>query len=262
MSGRRQVPNAIGLIALVSVAFLLLPLVALLLRTPWGRLGELMTEDTVREALRVSLVASALATLVAVVLGGALGFVLARGPVAWRAPLRALALLPLVLPPVVGGVALLLAFGRRGVVGGPVADVTGLALPFSLWGVVLAEAFVALPFVVLAVEAGLARVDPRLEQAAAIMGASRWRVLRRVTFPLALPSLAAGTALAWARAIGEFGATITFAGSLPGVTQTMPVAVYVELESDPGGAYLLSVLLLAVAVGVLTLGRTRAVLQR
>lgn len=256
-----RAPRTVTVLAALGAAFLAVPLLALLLSTPWGRFAELAGDETVRSALRVSLVASLLATGLAIVVGVPIGVVLARGPRWVQRPLRALALLPLVLPPVVGGVALLLAFGRRGVVGGFVADATGVALPFSLAGVVVAEAFVALPFVALATEAGLARVDRRLEQAAASLGASDWGILRRVTLPLAAPSVAAGIALAWARALGEFGATITFAGSLPGVTETMPVAVYLELEGDPGGAYLLSVLLLAVSVAVLVLARVRTVVR-
>ena len=249
----RTTPAAITVLAVVGVLFLGLPLLALLLRTPWGRLGELLSEPVVLDALRVSLIASVLAVVVAVLLGTPLGYLLARGEGRMRRPLRALVLLPLVLPPVVGGVALLLAFGRRGVVGEALLETAGVVLPFSLAGVVMAEAFVALPFVALAVEAGLRRVDPRLEQAAAVLGADPWIRLWRVTLPLAAPSLAAGAALAWARALGEFGATITFAGSLPGVTQTMPVAVYLELQGDPGAAYVLSILLLAVSVAVLGL---------
>ena len=165
--------------------------------------------------------------------------------------MRALAVLPMVLPPVVAGVALLLAFGRRGLVGGVVYDATGWSLPFTTAGVVLAETFVAMPFLVVTVEAGFAAMDRRHEEAAATLGASRWMVLREVTLPLAARSLGAGMALCWARALGEFGATITFAGNLPGRTQTLPLAVYLELESNPPVAYLLSILLLAVSVAVL-----------
>ncbi|MDX1659568.1 MAG: molybdate ABC transporter permease subunit [Nitriliruptorales bacterium] len=247
----RHTPLPVTALAVAGVVFLGLPLLALLLRTPWDRAAELLGAPAVRDALRISLIASILAVAVAVLLGGPLGYVLARGPRRLRGALRALVLLPLVLPPVVGGVALLLAFGRRGIAGAVIADATGVTLPFSLAGVVMAEAFVALPFVALAVEAGLRRVDPGLEQAAATLGAPPWTRLRRVTLPLAAPALGAGAALAWARALGEFGATITFAGSLPGVTETMPVAVYLELQGDPGAAYVLSILLLAVSVLVL-----------
>ena len=163
----------------------------------------------------------------------------------------ALFALPLVLPPVVGGVALLLAFGRRGLFGGLLASTTGISLPFTTTGAVLAATFVAMPFLVVTVEAGLRQADQRLEEAAATLGASRWTVYRRVTLPQIAPALAAGTALCWARALGEFGATITFAGNLPGRTQTMPLAVYLLLESDPAAAYALSLLLLAISVAVL-----------
>jgi len=165
--------------------------------------------------------------------------------------LRALVTLPLVLPPVVGGVALLLAFGRRGVVGHWLDAGVGVRLPFTPAGVVVAEAFVAMPFLVLAVEGALRGADPRLEEAAATLGASRWVTFRRVTLPLVLPGLVAGMVLCWARALGEFGATITFAGSFPGRTRTMPLEVYLALERDPAAAVALSVLLLAVCLAVL-----------
>ena len=172
--------------------------------------------------------------------------------------LRALTTLPMVLPPVVAGVALLLAFGRRGLVGEPLAELSGFTLPFTMTGVVVAGVFVSMPFLVVTLEAGFRSVDRRFEEAAASLGAERGYVFRRVTLPMVLPSLGAGMALCWARALGEFGATITFAGNLPGRTQTMPLAVFLQLESDPEAAYVLSFLLLAVAVVVLAAVRGRA----
>lgn len=244
-------PAGIRPLAGLAVAFLVLPLVALATRTPWTSVGALLTDPVVSQALRLSLTTSLLALLVATVLGVPLAWVLARRPFPGRRLVRAIAVLPMVMPPVVGGVALLLAFGRRGLFGAPLQSVTGVTLPFTTAGVVVAEAFVAMPFLVVTVEAGLRTMDRRYEDAAATLGASRWTVLRRVTLPLAGPSLAAGMALAWARALGEFGATITFAGNLPGETQTMPLAVYLALESDPDAAYLLSFLLLAISIAVL-----------
>ncbi len=244
-------PVGIRPLAALGVAFLVLPLVALALRTPWASVGVLLGDPVVTQALWLSLTTSAWALAVATVLGLPLAWVLARTRFPGRRLVRALAVLPMVLPPVVGGVALLLAFGRRGVVGTPLEAVTGLTLPFTTAGVVMAEAFVAMPFLVVTVESGLRSMDHRYEEAAATLGASRWSVLSRVTLPLVAPSVAAGMALAWARALGEFGATITFAGNLPGETQTMPLAVYLALESNREAAYLLSFVLLAVSVAVL-----------
>jgi molybdate transport system permease protein len=245
------VPRGVGALGVAAVVFLVLPLLGLLGRVPWAQIPALARDPVVTQALRLSLVTSLAALAVSTVLGLPLAWLLARRDFPGRRLVRALAVLPMVLPPVVAGVALLLAFGRRGVLGGLVYDLTGWALPFTTAGVVLAEAFVAMPFLVVTAEAGFAAMDRRYEEAAATLGASRWTVLREVTLPMAAPSVAAGMALCWARALGEFGATITFAGNLPGRTQTMPLAVYLALESNPPAAYLLSVLLLAVSVAVL-----------
>jgi molybdate transport system permease protein len=191
------------------------------------------------------------------VLGVPLAWVLARTHARGTALLRALVLLPLVLPPVVGGVALLEALGRRGIVGRRLDDWFGVTLPFTTAGVIVAETFVAMPFLVISVEGALRSADHELEEAAATLGASRTTVFRRVTLPLVAPSVAAGAVLCWARALGEFGATITFAGNYPGTTQTMPLAVYNALESDPQSAVALSLVLLAVAVVVLAALRER-----
>ena len=166
-------------------------------------------------------------------------------------------MLPLVLPPVVGGAALLFALGRRGLIGAPLAQATGLVLPFSTWGVVIANTFVAMPFLVITVEGALRNLDQRYEGAAATLGAGRWTVLRRVTLPMITPSLIAGLVLTWARALGEFGATITFAGNLQGRTQTLPLAVFVALESDRDTAVALSLLMVVVSLVVLIALRER-----
>jgi molybdate transport system permease protein len=209
------------------------------------------------QALRLSLVTSLCATAVALVLGVPLAWVQARVAYRGRGLVRALTLLPMVLPPVVGGTALLLALGRRGLVGTPL-DHVGVHLPFSTAGAVLAEAFVAMPFLVLTVEAGLRSSDHRLEDAARTLGASRATVFRRVTLPLIRPTLVAGAVLCWARALGEFGATITFAGNLPGRTQTLPLFVYVNLEGGgPDAAIVLSLVLLVVSLAVLVALRDR-----
>jgi molybdate transport system permease protein len=207
--------------------------------------------------LRLSLVTATAAMMLAFVVGLPLAWLLARVRFRGHGLVRALVTLPLVLPPVVGGVALLLAFGRRGLVGQYLYEWTGFSLPFTTAGVVVAETFVAMPFFVVTVEGALRSMDRRLEDAAATLGASRLLVLRRVTLPAVAPSLVAGAVLTWARALGEFGATITFAGNFPGRTQTMPLAVYIALQTDLDGAVALSLVLLAVSVTVLVLLRDR-----
>jgi molybdate transport system permease protein len=233
------------------LAFFVVPLLGLLQRAPWSDFWELLTEESVLEALRLSLICSLTATALSIVFGVPLAWTLARTEFPGRRLARALVVLPMVLPPVVGGVALLFALGRRGLVGQYLYEWFDIQLPFSTWGVILAETFVAMPFLVITVEAALRGVDRRYEDAAATLGAGRWTVFRRVTLPLIAPSLVAGTALAWARALGEFGATITFAGNFPGRTQTIPLGVYVALESNPGAAIVMSLVLLTVSVVVL-----------
>ena len=249
--------TVMGWLGALAIALLVLPLAALLVHTPWARLGELVGDATVRAALRLSLVTSTAALALSTALGVPLAWLLARREFPAKALLRALCVLPMVLPPVVGGVALLLAFGRRGLIGQPLDALTGITLPFTTAGVVLAETFVAMPFLIVTVEAGLRSMDRRYEDVAATLGASRWLTFRRVTLPLLGPSLGAGMALCWARALGEFGATITFAGNLSGRTQTMPLAVYLQLERDVDSAILLSLILLTVSVVVLVALRGR-----
>lgn len=242
---------SVVLLASLAAAALALPIVGLLARAPWATLVDVLRGPVVVDALRLSLVSSVSATAVSLVLGLPLAWVLARVPFPGRSLLRAVVLLPLVLPPVVGGSALLFSLGRSGLLGGPLAAATGLVLPFSTAGVVLATTFVAMPFMVITVEAALRNLDGRHEGAAATLGAGRWTVLRRVTLPMIAPSLVAGTALTWARALGEFGATITFAGNLQGRTQTLPLAVYVALEGDRGTAVALSLVMVAVSLAVI-----------
>ena len=247
-------PLTLAAPAAVGVAFLLLPLVSLLDRTPWHSLPHLLTREPALTALRLSIECSLGALAVSLLVGVPLAWVLARVDFRGKALLRAAVTLPLVLPPVVGGVALLLAFGRNGVV--------PLSLSFTTWGAILAEAFVALPFLVLAVEGALLAVDERYDDVAATLGSSTTRTFFRVTLPLVFPALAAGSALAWARALGEFGATITVAGNLPGSTQTLPLDVYLTLQDDPDAAIALSTLLLALSLVVLVAMRSRWRLTR
>lgn len=248
---RRRLPLPLVVPALAAVAFVALPFAGLLQRAPWTSLGDLLGREVARDALRLSLVSAFAATAVSVVLGVPLAWVLARIEFRGRAAVRALVALPMVLPPVVGGAALLFALGRRGLVGEPLHEAAGILLPFSLSGVVVANTFVAMPFLVLTVEAGLRAVDRRQEEVAETLGASAWTVFRRVTLPAAFPSVVAGAVVCWARALGEFGATVTFAGNLQGRTQTLPLAVFVALESDRDAAIALSLVLVAVSVIVL-----------
>jgi molybdate transport system permease protein len=247
----RSVPLALGIPAIVALLFLLLPLLALMVRAPWRGLPRILRDSQVAQALRLSLECATAATVLSLALGIPLAWVLARSRLPGMAALRALVTLPLVLPPVVGGLALLLAFGRLGIVGRYLNDWTGLTLPFTTPGVIVAETFVAMPFLIITVEGALRVGDLDLEEAAATLGAGRMTIFSRVTLPAIAPSLLAGGVLCWARALGEFGATITFAGNFPGKTQTMPLAVYLALETDPEAAIALSLVLLAVSIAVL-----------
>lgn len=250
-------PRALLLLAALALAFLVIPLLGLLIDTPWARLPELLSTPAALQALRLSLVTSIAAAFFATLLGVPLAWVLARKEFPGQRIVRGVVLLPLVLPPVVGGVVLLTAFGRRGLVGQYLYDWFNIQLPFSTAGVIMAATFVAMPFLVITVEGALRGVDPRFEQAARTLGAQPRTVLIRVTLPLIAPSLIAGIVLAWARALGEFGATITFAGNFPGVTQTLPLAVYSALEVSREEAIALSLVLLAVSLTVLVSLRSR-----
>lgn len=260
-SARRRVargrPLVLVLPAICGLAFLLLPLAGLLLRAPWRGLPARLFSAEVGQALRLSLVCASSATVICLVLGIPLAWLLARGEIPGLGFVRALVTVPLVLPPVVGGVALLLVLGRRGIIGRYLYEWFGVSLPFTTAGVVVAEAFVAMPFLVISVEGALRGADPRYEEAAATLGASRWLTFRRVTLPSVMPGVIAGAVLCWARALGEFGATITFAGNFPGKTTTMPLAVYLALETDPEDAIVLSLVLLTVSVVVLAALRGR-----
>jgi molybdate transport system permease protein len=253
---RGGLPGAALAIAAVGACLFLLPLVALVWRTPWPHVWTELTSEEAVAALRLSLLCSVSATAVSVLLGVPLAWIQARLPFPGRSLLRALTTLPVVLPPVVGGVALLLAFGRQGMLGRWLAAL-GVQLPFTTAGAILAETFVAMPFFVLTAESGFRAADVRLEEAARTLGASRWTVFWRVTLPAVRPALGAGAVLCWARALGEFGATITFAGNFPGRTQTLPLAVYLALQSRPEAGIALSLVLLALSLAVLVALRRR-----
>jgi len=247
----RSVPAPLLVPALIAILFLLLPLAGLLIRAPWGRLGAALSGTDATQALTLSLWTATVSTAISMVIGVPLAWVLARSSFPGQRLLRALVTLPLVLPPVVGGVALLLAFSRTGIVGRYLDSWFGLTIPFTPLAVVMAETFVAMPFLIITVEGAFRSADQGFEEAAATLGAKRLTVFRRITLPMIAPSLGAGAVLCWARALGEFGATITFAGSFPGQTETMPIAVYYALENDPDAAIALSLVLLVVSVAVL-----------
>lgn len=254
---RRRPPLVVVVSAAVAVAFFAIPLLGILQRADWSTLWDDLTTPEALAALRLSIVCSLAAAGLSVLFGTPLAWVLARTEVPGRPLIRGLVLLPMVLPPVVGGVALLSAFSLRSPLGGWLDDTFGIQLTFSTAGAIMAETFVAMPFFVITVEAALRGTDQRFEDAAASLGASRATVFRRVTVPLIGPALAAGAVLAWARALGEFGATITFAGNIEGRTQTLPLAVYLRLETDQDAAIALSLVLLVVSLVVLVSLRDR-----
>jgi molybdate transport system permease protein len=243
--------------ALLATALLVVPLVAMVAATNWAALPDQLRSEPLREALWLSLTTSTAATFICLVLGLPLAWLLARVEFRGRGGLRALVTVPLVLPPVVAGIALRTAFGRTGVIGEPLLALTGFAFPFTTAGVVLAHVFVSLPFVVIAMEGALRSADREYDAAAATLGATRWTTFRRVSVPLALPGILAGLVLGWARSLGEFGATITFNGNYPGVTQTMPNLIYVTRQSDQDAALALSLVMLMVSIAVLLALRDR-----
>jgi molybdate transport system permease protein len=248
---KERLPAPALLIAAIAVMFFALPFAGLLWRAPWSTALSVLTESSVRTALWLSIRCSLWATLFALLFGVPLAWLLARVDFPGRGVVRALCTLSMVLPPVVGGVALFFSFGRRGLFGQYLDRWFDIRLPFTTWGVVVAQTFVAMPFLVLTVEAALRQLDRRFEDAARTLGGSRWYVFRRVTLPAVRPALVAGAVLAWARALGEFGATITFAGNFPGTTRTMPLATYLALETNPEEALILSLVLIAVSFAVL-----------
>ncbi|AXT85782.1 molybdate ABC transporter permease subunit [Aeromicrobium sp. A1-2] len=253
-TGSSGLPRWIFAPAAVGALFIVLPLGAMASRVDWGAFPTLITSDSSQAALGLSLRTSAASTVLCILLGVPMALVLARTTFRGQSIVRSLVLLPLVLPPVVGGIALLYTFGRRGLLG-ETLDVLGLQIAFSTTAVVIAQTFVALPFMVVSLEGALRATGQRYDVVAATLGARPTTVLRRVTLPMVLPGLAAGTVLSFARALGEFGATLTFAGSLEGVTRTLPLEIYLQRETDPDAAVALSLVLVAVAILVIGLVR-------
>jgi molybdate transport system permease protein len=256
---RTGLPGVLWVPALTALALIVLPVIGLVVRAPWPRFGALITSPSALTALQLSLRTAAVSTVLCVVLGGPLAVVLARGTTPGLRLLRSVVLLPLVLPPVVGGLALLYLLGISGFAGYVLDAAFGVRVPFTTAAVILAQTFVAMPFLVVSLEGSLRTGGERYESIAATLGARPWTVFRRITVPLVLPGLGSGTVLSFARCLGEFGATIAFAGSLQGVTRTLPLEVYLQREVDADGAIALSLLLVAVAIVVIVVGRPRSV---
>lgn len=258
-TGTRMIPRALYVPAALGLALLLLPILGLILRADWATVPTAITSPEAVSALALSLQTSLAATALCLLLGIPLALLIARSGARLAGILRALTTLPLVMPPLVGGMALLYLLGRAGLVGGFLDLALGIRIPFSTAAVVIAQSFVALPFLVISVEGALRTSGTRYETVAATLGAGRWRVFRRITLPLVLPGLLAGTMLCFARALGEFGATALFAGNAPGVTRTMPLAIYTAFNGagvSQESAVALSLLLIAVAIVILLLMRS------
>jgi len=255
---RIGLPGVLWLPALVALALIVLPVIGLVVRAPWSRFGQLVTSESARAALELSLRTAAVSTLLCVLFGGPLAVVLARGSVPGLRLLRSVVLLPLVLPPVVGGLALLYLLGVSGFAGYALDVAFGVRVPFTTTAVILAQTFVAMPFLVVSLEGALRTGGERYEVIAATLGAPPWTVFRRITVPLVLPGLGSGMVLSFARCLGEFGATIAFAGSLQGVTRTLPLEVYLREEVDADGAIALSLVLVVVAIVVIAVARPRS----
>jgi len=254
---RLDVPSWIFVPAAAGSLFIVLPLLAMLTRVDWADLPALITSPGARTALLLSLKTSTIATLLCLVFGVPMAIILGRSTFRGQDVMRSVVLLPLVLPPVVAGIALLYTFGRRGLLGGSL-EAFGIQIAFSTTAVIMAQTFVAMPFLVVSLEGALRSSGQRYEEVAATLGARPTTVLRRVTLPMVLPAVASGAVLSFARALGEFGATITFAGSLQGTTRTLPLEIYLQREVDPDSAIALSMVLVVVAALVISLARRTA----
>ncbi|HJL91165.1 MAG TPA: molybdate ABC transporter permease subunit [Acidimicrobiales bacterium] len=246
-----RIPKTVVLFATIAILFLLSPLIGLLQRMPWSGLADLLGSDVVLDAFLLSLLVSFSAALAVLVFGIPIAWFLARSNFPFMKLLRAVVLLPMVLPPVVGGTALLFAFGRQGFLGKWLSDWFGLTLPFTTAGSVVAAVFVSMPFFVVAVESAFRSINEDLEKTAETLGASPPKIFLRITLPRIFPSIIAGLALSWARALGEFGATITFAGNMPGETQTLPLAIFLALETKPEAALALSLVMIVTSLAIL-----------
>ena len=257
----RQSPPLV-VAAVIGALFVALPVLGIVVRMPWSDAGSILGSDTVRTAAWLSVQTSLVAALVATVLGVPLAWMMSRTRGTATTVVRSLVITPMLLPPVVAGIALLTVFGRRGIIGSSLLGWWGVSIPFTRTAVVMAQVFVSLPFLVLAVESAFRQLDAGLEDAARTLGASPWRVFATVALPGARGAVGAGIALAWARSLGEFGASITFAGSFPGRTQTVPMAVYELVATDYEASLVLSFAMVAVAVVVIAALRDRWMVTR
>lgn len=244
-------PRGLSAIGIPAAALIVVPVVAVAWRTPWSNFVDAISDEASFTALKLSLRTSLITTVLALVFGTPLAWSMAMSRFRGRSLVRALVVLPMVLPPVIGGVALLFAFGRRGMLGGLLDDWFGIRLAFTETAAIMSQFFVAAPFFIVVMEAAFEQLDQRIVGTARSFGLGPWRTFVTVTLPLVGPSLLAGLVLTWARALGEFGATITFAGNTPGRTQTVPLAVYSALESGGDSALALSVLMVVISIGVL-----------
>lgn len=255
----RSIPRSLYIPAVLGLALLVLPIVGLFFRVDWAHVPQAITSQAAREALSLSLRTASVATIVCLIVGIPLALIIARSGPRVAGILRALTTLPLVLPPLVGGIALLYLLGRNGLIGASLGSFFGIRIPFTTTAVILAQSFVALPFLVISVEGALRTAGTRFESVAATLGAGRWTIFRRITLPLVVPGLVAGTVLCFSRALGEFGATALFAGNAEGVTRTMPLAIYTAFNGagvTQESALALALLLIVVAVVILLLVRS------
>ena len=248
---QRRAPYSLLLIATLGFALLAIPFIGLSQRTPWSSFVQIATEETVLRSISLSMVIATSSAGICVFLGIPLGWVLARAEFRGLRIMRAIVLLPMVLPPVAGGTALLFALGRKGFVGEKLDSWFGVTLPFTTAGAIIAATFVALPFFVLTIESAAAELDSKLEEASLNLGATPIRTFFTVTLPMLRNSILAGIALSWARALGEFGATITFAGDNPGQTRTLPLQLFVALETNPERAMVIGMLMVLISLSVL-----------
>lgn len=258
---RRHAP-VLTVLAVLGAVFVALPVLGIVVRMPWSDAWSIVSSHTVRTAAWVSLQTSVIAAAIATVVGVPLAWLLARSPGRASAVVRSVVITPMILPPVVAGIALLSVFGRRGIIGSSLYSWWGVSIPFTRTAVVMAQVFVSLPFLVLAVESAFRQLDTGLEDAARTLGASPWRVFATVALPAARGAIGSGVALAWARSLGEFGASITFAGSFPGRTQTLPMSVYELVSTDYPQSLALSFVMLAVAATVIASLRGRWMVSR
>ena len=257
-----SMPIPIAILGCFATLLILLPFIGLTQRTPWASFFSILTEDSVRRAISLSLIVASISAFICLILGLPLGWILARSNRWWVRPLRAIVLLPMVLPPVAGGTALLFALGRRGFVGQKLDDWFGITLPFTTAGAIVAATFVSLPFFILAIESSISDLDPDFEESAMTLGSGPTRTFFTVTVPMIRTGLITGITLSWARALGEFGATITFAGDNPGRTRTLPLELFVALESNPNRAIVLGMIMVTISLGVLITLRGRWVGQK